>query len=432
MRRTVLTRPRRLAIASAVVAAVGAIAGLFSPPADAAVQWVRTEGQFHAAVWKLRHSGGLIVLQRGVYRRLVVGERSRRWLRIAGRPGVRVERLVLNGAQKVSVGRLTIAPRTRNAWIRIKRSRNIDLHHLRVTARRTRHSAGIVVRDGIGVTIRRSDFAHCGDRARAMTNCVQLRRWARHVTIRNNRFHDCFGCDFIHGRFGYNLRLLRNRFERALPCDSTRLGAFRCGHQDLVELFEGRRLRVEGNRFGVYQDGGAQLYLTGPIDHVTIVNNVFVGVDPAVPGYRARMGLIVGSRYSRRLPHYVRVANNTILTGELRRDGYSGSLRLSSRYGLVPRRKRPVIANNVIRLFETPVHVCSASRAFVSNVIIHGYPCSPSDRVGGAALDSRGWPTARSRLLINRAHRGHAPARDARGRPRLGRPDIGAFEYRAH
>ena len=50
-----------------------------------------------------------------------------------------------------------------------------------------------------------------------------------------------------------------------------------------------------GNRFGVYRDGGAQLYLTNAVDYATVVNNVFVGTDPRVPGYRARMGIVIGA-----------------------------------------------------------------------------------------------------------------------------------------
>ena len=119
------------------------------------------------------------------------------------------------------------------------------------------------------------------------------------MVIEGNRFHDCRGCDFVHGRFGSNLTIRGNRFDRALPC---RMDAYRCGHNDLVQLFSGRRLRVERNRFGVYRQGGAQLYLTNDVDHATIVNNLFVGTDPRVPGYRARMGVIVGSATSKRLP----------------------------------------------------------------------------------------------------------------------------------
>ena len=131
--------------------------------------------------------------------------------------------------------------------------------------------------------------------------------------IEDNRFHDCFGCDFVNGRFGSHLTIRDNRFERALPC---RMGRYRCGHNDLVQLFGGRRLLVARNHFGVYREGGAQLYLTNAVDYATIVNNVFVGTDPSVPGYRARMGIVIGSSESQRLPYYAQVVNNTILTGD--------------------------------------------------------------------------------------------------------------------
>ena len=45
-----------------------------------------------------------------------------------------------------------------------------------------------------------------------------------------------------------------NHFDRTLPCRG--MTRYRCGHQDLVQLFAGRRLTVERNRFGVYRDGG--------------------------------------------------------------------------------------------------------------------------------------------------------------------------------
>ena len=66
---------------------------------------------------------------------------------------------------------------------------------------------------------------HCGDRAREFTNCVTLYRWSHRVVIEDNRFHDCLGCDFIHGRFGTHLTIRRNRFDRSLPCRMSRTGA---------------------------------------------------------------------------------------------------------------------------------------------------------------------------------------------------------------
>ena len=406
----------------------GAVAGLVVA-GDAAARTivVKNQAQFERAVEQLRKPGGRIVLRPHLYRKLVIGPRSRRPLRIVGRRGVRVQSLIFDRTQRVSFGRVTVGPINGNALVQIRRSRHVVLHDLVVSARRTRFSASVLIPDSRHVTIRRSNFQHCGDRVRRFVNCVTLYRWSHDVLLERNRFHDCYGCDFVHGRFGTDLTLRGNRFERALPCS---MGRYRCGHQDLVQLFAGRRLRVVGNHFGVYRDGGAQLYLTNSVDYATIVNNVFVGSDPRVPGYRARMGIVVGSNSSRRLPHYARIVNNTILTGWRRRDGYAGSIRMSSRYGGVPRSKRPVVANNVIALLDTPARVCNASRLFVNNLVVRGHPCSYDGLVGSAGVDSAGRPV-RGSIVIDSANRALAPKTDATGRRRGRAPDIGALEYRA-
>jgi hypothetical protein len=141
------------------------------------------------------------------------------------------------------------------------------------------------------------------------------------------------------------------------------------------------------------------------------------------------MGIIVGSAASRRLPRYARIVNNTILTGARRRDGYEGSIRMSSRYGSVLPRKRPIVANNVIGLLRRRAHICSAARLFVHNVVIDGTGCSESDLVGPADLDGRSRPR-RTSSVVGGALRRYAPRVDSTGRRRVGAPDIGAFEYR--
>jgi hypothetical protein len=326
----------------------------------------------------------------------------------------------------VSFGRVRVGPIRGNALVQVRGSRHVVLHDLVVSARRTGRSASVLLASGRHIAIRDSDFSHCSDRVRKFVNCVTLYRWTHDVALADNRFHDCYGCDFVHGRFGSDLTLSGNRFDRALPCS---YGRYRCGHQDLVQLFAGRRLRVAGNRFGVYREGGAQLYLTNAVDNATIVNNVFVGTDPKVPGYRARMGIVLGANRSKRVPYHARILNNTILTGWKRRDGYVGSLRMSSRYGGVPRWKRPVIANNVIALLETPGRVCLAAKTFVANVVVRGRTCSDANHVGSAGVDWLGRPVRGSRV-IDGADASLAPRVDASGRPRGRSPDIGALEYR--
>lgn len=388
---------------------------------------VGSDAQFQSAARALRATGGTIVLRPRLYRSLDIRWSTGKPLRIVGTRGTRIERVLFDGAHRVSLGHVAIRPIGGDALVDVRGSRHILLHDLHVTARGTRFSSTVRIPDSRGVTIRRSNFSHCGDRSPKFARCVLLWRWSHDIVIEDSWFHDCRGCDFVHGRFGTDLTIRRSRFERALPCRG--MGSHRCGHQDLVQLFAGRRLRVERNHFGVYRGGGAQLYLTNPVDHATIVNNVFVGIDPRVPGYRARMAIVVGSAASKRLPHYAKIVNNTILTGARRRDGYAGSIRMSSKYGSVLRRKRPIFANNVIALLERRAHICSSARLFAHNVVLKGTGCSTSDRVGPAGLDARGRPR-RTSAVVGAAHRRYAPRTDATGRKRRGGPDIGALEYR--
>jgi Right handed beta helix region len=392
---------------------------------------VRNDQQLQAAMARLANSGGTIRLRPNFYRQLIVPPRSSRPLRIVGGPGVRIERIVFDRTKNVSLRGVRISPRTQHALVEIIDSKHVELRGVVVTAQGTPYSASVAVHRSRYVTIRRSQFTHCGDRSPEYTFCLMLFRRSRHITVEDNWFHDCYGCDFIHGRFGSNLTIRRNRFERALPCRFRLLGRARCGHQDLIALFAGRWLRVERNYFGVYKYGGAQLYLTGPIHHVSIANNLFVGTDPRLPGYRSRMAIIVGAKSSDHLPRFVEIVNNTILTGFKRVDGYEGSVRISRayRYGGYRRRVRPLIVNNVIALLRTYGRVCLGVRGSISNVIVRGHRCSRSDRGGPVHLDRRGRPTARSRLLIDKASRRHAPPRDIRGRRRVRAPDIGAYEY---
>jgi hypothetical protein len=388
---------------------------------------VSSDGTFLRAERALAHTGGTIILQPRLYHRLTISARSRRPLRIVGTRGARVEQVYMYGTQRLSFGRITLGPIGGDALLELHRSRDVELHDLVVTARGGRRSSSVLVADSRRITIHDSDFSHCGDWSRAFVNCVTLWRWSHDVVIERNRFHDCRGCDFVHGRFGSRLTIRDNTFDRSLPC---RMKPYRCGHQDLVQLFAGNHLRVIGNRFGVYRDGGAQLYLTGRVDYATVVNNVFLATDPRVPGYRARMGIVVGSNASRRLPQYARIVNNTILSGARRRDGYAGSIRMSSRYGAVPHWKRPVVANNVLALLETPGRVCAGSQRFVDNLVVRGRSCAPDGLVGAAVLDGRGRPR-RGSPVIDGATRHFAPGRDTTGRRRGPRPDIGAFEFRA-
>jgi hypothetical protein len=411
----------------AVVLGVAVAVSVDAPAASARTIVVRNPKAFERAAAAFRHRGGTIVLRPGSYSSLVLGPRSGGTLRVVGAGGVRVGRFQLSRTRRVSIGRLRIGPVGGEAKLELDGAFDVDLHDLVVSARGTSFGASIFVAYAHHVRIRRSVFAHCADHSPDFANCITLNRGAHNVVIEDNRFHDCHGCDFVHGRFGSRLTIRRNRFDRALPCHH--MGTYRCGHNDLVQLFAGQWLRVEDNRFGVYRAGGAQLYLTDDVDHATIVNNLFVGTDPSLPGYRARVAIVIGANESKRLPYYAKIVNNTILTGYRRRDGYAGSIRMSSKYGGIRLWKRPIVANNVIDLLGTSWRVCGASQRFIDNVVLRGKNCAADGYAGEDDLDATGRPRSDS-VVIDAANRHYAPPTDITGRPRDAHPDIGAYEWR--
>ena len=213
---------------------------------------------------------------------------------------------------------------TGDAKLELDGAGNVDLDHITVDAEGAGNSSTIFVAYAHGVRIHDSTFTHCGDRSPDFANCITLNRGAHGVTIDHDSFHDCH---------------------------------YRCRHNDLIQLFAGRWLRVERNHFGVY----------------------------------------------RRLPYYAKVVNNTILTGSRRRNGYLGSIRMSSAYGGVRLWKRPIIADNVIALLgdRWPVY---AYRAAVSRQRRHqrnqlpGRPTTREASRGAVSRTARRAPTrARTR-----------------------------------
>src|ERR671923_842810 len=217
-------------------------------PAASKTIRVRNDKQLRGAVRRLANTGGTIRLRPNFYRQLIIPPRSGHPLRIVGTRGVRIERVVFDRTKNVSLGRIRISPRTQHAIVELVDSKHIELHDLVVTAQGTELSASVAVHRSRYVRIRRSTFTHCGDQSpitaigRGFTSeysfCLALFRRSQRITVEDNWFHDCRGCDFVHGRFGSNLTIRRNRFDRSLPCG---MDAYRCGHQDLVQLFAGNR-----------------------------------------------------------------------------------------------------------------------------------------------------------------------------------------------
>ena len=69
---------------------------------------------------------------------------------------------------------------------------------------------------------------------------------------------------------------------------------------------------------------------------------------------------------------------------------------MSSRYGAVERWKRPIVANNVIGLLETPARVCGLAQRFVAQPRDRGRRARRWIVAGPLELDGRGRPSPNS------------------------------------
>ena len=280
--RTVLPASLTLIVAVALALAPEARAarrvdGAVAPPSARSVGSV---AGFEAAVTAMRTTGGTITLGPGRYpTKMRIGPRSSRRLIITGPPGGRavVRAIVLNRTQAVTIHKLHVRAMVRDGGIHTIYSRHIKLHNLTFTAIDTTRKVGINLDHSNHVTVDDSVFAHCGDNTPRWSMCI-LPRYASNVIIEDNRFHDCLGCDFIHGRAGPNLLIKSNTFNRALACHHT---WEKCGHQDMIELFLANGMTVRDNIFGVNEFGGAQLYMALAVDHVRVARQPVPGVRSA-------------------------------------------------------------------------------------------------------------------------------------------------------
>jgi hypothetical protein len=425
--------PASLTLFVAVVLAVApkadaarSVDGALAPPS---VRSVTSAAGFEAAVAAMRNSGGTITLNPGTYStKMRIGPRSSRRLTISGPKLGRavVRAIVLDHTQAVTIHRLHVRAMARDGGIHAISSFRIRLHNLTFTAIDTTRKVGINLDHSSRVLVDHSVFAHCGDNTSRWSMCI-LPRYASNVSIEYNRFHDCRGCDFIHGRAGPNLLIKSNTFNRALACHHT---WEKCRHQDMIELFLANGMVVRDNIFGVNQFGGAQLYMALAVDHVRVLDNLFLASDPRAPTVVPRAGILVGTKAALRVPHDVDIINNTILSGSPRPDHDSLSIVVSHRYLGLRRARQPLIANNVLGKQLSANLVCPRLRRSSHNVVEQGVACGSTDVVGDPLLNARERPTAASVLVIDKANPVYAPIFDLSGHRRRGPPDIGAYEYR--
>ena len=365
-----------------VAVAVAALA-CAAPAAAGRTVVVGSSAQFDAAVASMRASGGVIVLEPGRYPHLTVGHRpaGARRLIVRGRPGATVRLFTLRRTHHVGLVGVTVEPRRkRDARVDVFRSRRIVVRNVTFAGTDGRF-ARVRLHGARHVTIAASDFTACG----VQLACVALTGGNRNVRVLGSRFHDCVGCDFIRGRFAASMTLRGNTFTGALSGGCVILVG--CNHQDLVQLDGGRGLHVEGNTFGVYEFGAAQLFVRSGVG-VTIRGNVFEPADPGPLGLANLNAIVLGTHLGW-APRRVVIEGNDILAGGPRPEfytpaGVATSVLLWPAFDALPVEDRPVVRGNTIGVSGAPEWFCARLRESEGNHVLRGVACSDTDTTDGA------------------------------------------------
>ena len=323
-------------------------------------------------------------------------------LRILGR-AARVQSLRLESTRYVTVGPLKVTPLTGDALLQVSASRNILLRDLTVTARGTRWSAGVDIPDSSWVTVQQSEFTHCGDRSPNWVNCLRVQQESSHVLVDHDWFHDCLGCDFLHGRIGSYLTVSSSRFERT-PALQPR------GHRPAASPSEPRALRV-----GALQAPGPDRALRGRRPALrpellrrlqgrrrAAVRHRRVTPDadrqqrlPRDRPARARGGSrrsacsSAEARAARSRPTSASSTTRSTPARPARTATPRRSASAPATAGGSPRAQRPVIAHNVIGLLETPSRLCNGANADRQRHLARNRLSEPVERVPLVVVDTR-------------------------------------------
>jgi hypothetical protein len=197
-----------------------------------------------------------------------------------------------------------------------------------------------------------------------------------------------------------------------------------CNHNDHVQILGGGPWTIVGNRFGDRNAGAASVYVStaannhgNPVHDVLVEDNLLAG-DAGLRGVWIGAGAGGGAG----VPRHVEIVNNTILSGT------DDGVFLPPGWQVQPPASRPLVANNVIAVGSA---IGCGGAPFVSNLVEQGATCPGSTDLQGAAnLDANGRPTVESTRIVDTANPEYAPLLDYDGLPRVGLPDIGAFEWR--
>ncbi len=371
-------------------------------------QFAKNPPWFAAKLKRVAAGGGSILLPAGKVPPLQLFDLTpARPIELVGRQSTILTGLSIRRSKGVVVRNLRIEPADQPAVAEVSDSSSVTFRGVRFLGADEDRGVALQLDPGDrDVTVSGAEFTHC----QHGLACILAQ--GKGLVIDNVFFHDVLDADVIRGAAD-DVVISDSNLHDALS------GSHGDNHNDLIQILGGGPWTIERSRFGVRDNGAAQLYIdprtgpAGPVHDVHVESNLFTGSNKD-------MFFAVNVRYPAQgavpLATGVEFVNNTIVSANI------AAIVLADEYADVPSSRRPLVQNNI--LGRQKHSLCGVART-ATNVVFSGQTCR-GDRQGNPHLIA-GRPTKESSPLLAGGTRQGAPATDITGRKRTSPPSIGAF-----
>jgi hypothetical protein len=371
-------------------------------------QFAKNPPWFAAELKRVAVSGGSIRLPAGKVAPLQLFDLTPSTpIELVGRSSTILSGISIRRSKRIVVRDLRIEPADQPAVAEVFDSASVTFRDVRFLGADEDRGVALQLDPGDrNVTVAGAEFTHC----QHGLACILAQ--GKGLVIDNVFFHDVLDADVIRGAAD-DVVISDSNLHDALA------GSHGDNHNDLIQILGGGPWTIERSRFGVRDNGAAQLYIdprtgpAGPVHDVHVESNLFTGSNKD-------MFFAVNVRYPAQgavpLATGVEFVNNTIVSANI------AAIVLADEYADAPRNQRPLVQNNV--LGRQKHSLCGVART-ATNAVFSGQTCH-GDRQGNPHLIA-GRPTKESSPLLAGGTKQGAPATDITGRKRTSPPSIGAF-----
>ena len=330
-------------------------------------QFAKNPPWFAAKLKRVAAGGGSILLPAGKVAPLQLFDLTpARPIELVGRQSTILTGLSIRRSKGVVVRNLRIEPADEPAVAEVSDSSSVTFRGVRFLGADEDRGVALQLDPGDrDVTVSGAEFTHC----QHGLACILAQ--GKGLVIDNVFFHDVLDADVIRGAAD-DVVISDSNLHDALS------GSHGDNHNDLIQILGGGPWTIERSRFGVRDNGAAQLYIdprtgpAGPVHDVHVESNLFTGSNKD-------MFFAVNVRYPAQgavpLATGVEFVNNTIVSANI------AAIVLADEYADVPSSRRPLVQNNI--LGRQKHSLCGVARTD-ANVVFSGQTCR-GDRQGNPA-----------------------------------------------